>query len=277
MREEKFGIEEVGESYWIYKQRSPGDPVSGPLYSVLKWILEQLNLVNFEVDIDEDKEVVGITLGRDAIPTFPSEAAATKHAQSRFRAVNLAGVFAKAREEGVEPEFDGLSKTVTLNANEGAYDNTEFYYAFELVKVLGRIRKKTFILSAPPIRGKVPEKLIWYLGEATRCFLYGLHRACIALCRACLEEALSVKVKETKEGRVALSEYRKTHLKEGGLECLISVATNMGYLEDDIWLKQAHKVRTRGNDILHRETVKEENSNETLRALRGILEHLFSV
>jgi hypothetical protein len=70
--------------------------------------------------------------------------------------VNLAGVFAKAREEGVEPQFDGLSKKVTLNAKEGAYTNTELHYAFELVKVLGRIRKKTFILSAPPIRRKGP-------------------------------------------------------------------------------------------------------------------------
>jgi hypothetical protein len=140
----------------VYEQRSAGDPVSGPLYPVLKWILEQLNLVNFELDIDEDKEVVGITLGRDAIPTFSSKDAAIKHAQSRFWAVNLAGVFAKAREEGVEPQFDGLSKKVTLNAKEGAYTNTELHYAFELVKVLGRIRKKTFILSAPPIRRKGP-------------------------------------------------------------------------------------------------------------------------
>lgn len=85
-----------------------------------------------------------------------------------------------------------------------------------------------------------------------------------------------MKVKGTKEGALALSEYRQTHPEEGGLECLIAVASNMGYLEDDIWIKQAHKIRKKGNDILHRETVKEENSNETLLELRGILEHLFS-
>ena len=276
MRNVNFGMEEVGQSYWTYKQRSPGDPRSGPLYPVLKWIVEQLNLGNFEVAFDEDKEVVGITLGRDAIPKVSSKDAVLEHARSRFMTVSLAGAFAKAREEGVEPQFDGLSKKVTLNANEQAYTNTELHYAHELVNVLGRIRKKTFILSAPPIVGKVPEKLIWYLGEATRCFLYGLHRACIALCRACLEQALSVKVKGTKEGAVALIEYRQTHPKEGGLECLIAVSNNLGYLGDDIWINQADNIRERGNTILHRETVKEENSNETLRDLRGILEHLFS-
>jgi len=276
MRNVHFGMEEVGQSYWTFKQRSAGDPGSGPLYPVLKWILEQLNLDNFKVDIDERKEVVSIILGRDAIPKYSSEDAAIEHARIRFRAVEYAGLFAKAREEGVEPQFGGLAKHVTFNAKEGAYTNTELHYAHELVKVLGRIRKKTFILSAPPIVGKVPEKLIWYLGEATRCFLYGLHRACIALCRACLEEALSVKVKGTKEGTAALSEYRQTHPKEGGLECLIAVSRNIGYLEDDIWIKQADNIRKRGNAILHRETVKEENSNETLRDLRGILEHLFS-
>ena len=275
MRELTFGMEEVGQSYWTYKQRSPGDPGSGPLYPVLKWIVEQLNLGNFEVAFDEDKEVVGITLGRDAIPKVSSKDAALEHARSRFMTVSLAGAFAKAREEGVEPQFEGLSNKVTLSANEQAYTNTELHYALELVKVLGRFRKWTFIFSAPPILGKVPEKLIWYLGEATRCFLYGLHRACIALCRACLEEALSVKVKGTKEGMAALSEYRHAHPKRE-LECLIAVAHNMGYLEDDFWLKEAHKIRMRGNDILHRETVKEENSKETLLKLRGILEHLFS-
>jgi hypothetical protein len=276
MRNITFGMEEVGQSYWTYKQRSPGDPDSGPLYPVLNWIVEQLNLGNFEVAFDQDKEVVGITLGRDAIPKVSSKDVALKHARSRFMTMSLVAAFAKAREEGVEPQFDGLSKKVTNTATEQAKNNTELHYAHELVKVLERIRKWTFILSAPPIVGKVPEKLIWYLGEATRCFLYGLHRACIALCRACLEEALSVKVKGTKEGTATLSGYRQTHPKEGGLECLIAVANNMGYLEDDIWIKQAHKIRKRGNDILHSETVKEENSNETLRDLRGILEHLFS-
>ena len=85
-----------------------------------------------------------------------------------------------------------------------------------------------------------------------------------------------MKVKGTKEGALALSEYRQTHPEEGGLECLIAVASEMGYLEDDIWIKQADRIRKRGNAILHRETVKEENSNETLLELRGILEHLFS-
>src|SRR5271157_3658190 len=151
MRNVNFGMEEVGQSYWTYKQRSAGDPGSGPLYPVLNWILEQLNLDNFKVDIDEHKEVVGIILGRDAIPKFSSEDAAIEHARIRFRAVEYAGLFAKAREEGVEPQFGGLAKHVTFNAKEGAYTNTELHYAHELVKVLGRIRKKTFILSAPPI------------------------------------------------------------------------------------------------------------------------------
>ena len=100
MRRVNFGMEEVGQSYWIYKQRSAGDPGRGPLYPVLKWIVEQLNLGNFAMDVDDVNEVVGITLGRDAIPTFSSKDAALEHARSRFMIVSLAGAFAKAREEG---------------------------------------------------------------------------------------------------------------------------------------------------------------------------------
>ena len=275
MREEKFGVEWVGRGYWTYQQRSAGDPESGPLYPVLKWILEQLNLGNFDLDVDENKEVVGITLGRNAIPSITSEPSAVENARRRFLAVNLAGVFAKAREEGVEPQFDGLARQVALNAREGAYANAELHYALELAKVLGRIRKKTFVLSAPPIRGKVPEKIIWYLGEATRCFLYGLQRACIALCRACLEEALKVRVMASKEGTHSLRQYRQSHPGKGELECLMAVARAQGYLEDDIWFDQADAIRKEGNRILHRETVREENSDHTLRELRGVLEHLF--
>ena len=50
--------------------------------------------------------------------------------------MSIAGVLAKARERGVEPEHEELVEKAMRLVNENAKMNTEFHYAYELVDIL---------------------------------------------------------------------------------------------------------------------------------------------
>ena len=56
--------------------------------------------------------------------------------KKRPLAVSIAGVLAKARERGVEPEHEKLVEKAMRLVNENAKMNTEFHYAYEFVDIL---------------------------------------------------------------------------------------------------------------------------------------------
>ena len=288
MKQITVHVESYEPFHWAYLQRSAGDPYAN-LHLTLNWILEQLLLGNAQPQFEKDGEVVSLTIGKDAAPRYESSEECLGRAKERLRYLNIQGVLAKCREEGTEPKYRELVDELHLTATEGDYNRTEYHYGFQLVKVLERIRNLGFILSeiqengsvlfAPLIEGKSSHKTIWYLGEATRCYLYGLHRACIVLSRTCLEESLSVKL-TTETGRNALAKFAKECRDKkdnpGELESLIHVASSdLGYLDSDSF-ERADSIRKRGNAIAHRRTVKEEESREVLSDLRIILNCLFS-
>lgn len=256
----------------MYMQRSAGH--LDRIHDLLKWMLEQVCLGNCLPEVEENGDVVSLTMGRGAAPPSASAEESLNRAKQAVIRLGITGVLARYREEGIEPEYDQISRETNLLASQS--NQTQIHYAFEMVKVLERIGDLALTLSAPPIRGKVPEELPWYLGEATRCYLYGFHRGCLVLCRVCLEEALSTKVKSTKAGEECLRDYRQAHPKEGDLACFRNVAKTLGYLEDECWVNLAREISKEGDRVAHRRSVKEENSRKSLEQLRGLLEHLFS-
>jgi hypothetical protein len=191
---------------------------------------------------------------------------AIEHDQKRQTALDLARIFATARESGVEPKFSGLVNTVRNAATpEGAYKNTEFYYAFELVALLRRISEHTFLLDAPPILGQAPAETVEALGQATRCFLLGLTRPCMALCRLALQTILESRVSRDE----VLQEVTRTK-KTGELVALINVAARKGILRPDL-NKAAHEIRKKGNDAVHGPAPKEEEVWPLLIRMRQIV------
>lgn len=155
-----------------------------------------------------------------------------------------------------------LGQTVTRETTEWGRRNTEFHYAFELIKVLARLNKKTFNLVAPPISGIAPESVVSYLRASTRCWLYGFHGASVALSRACLEETLKVRLPSTQTGA-------------DSLEVLIETARRVGVL-DDYAVQLAHTIRRTGNKFLHGKAIDEKDSRNTLDAVRGVVEQVFT-
>jgi hypothetical protein len=100
----KFSMEEAEAGFWTYLQRSAGKLPREPLHKVLNWILEQLNLGNAEIELDSRGDVVSLAVGRGAAaePQHSAEDA-SERAQSRLRAVYLAGLLAQCRESGISP------------------------------------------------------------------------------------------------------------------------------------------------------------------------------
>ena len=159
-------------------------------------MVQQLNFEHFQVEDEEHGEILSLSIGRDAVLEDATRDDVIERSTKRLQALNLSGLFAQTREEGIEPEHVALAEKIT-SASRGepaALLNTEFYYAFELIDILKRIRERSFVLEAPPILGRASSLAVSLLGEATRCHLFGFNRACVALCRACLEKSLKDRV-----------------------------------------------------------------------------------
>jgi hypothetical protein len=145
--------------------------------------------------------------------------------------------------------------------------------------MLKRLRDVTFNFSAPGIHGRSPEEVVFYLREATRCFLYGLFEASVALCRACLEEALKAKLHATGQGIAALMKEPKktdTGKARGELDRLISAAASVQILDGAFTLSARH-IQNHGNTVMHhRPLLKEEEARLDLDDLRGVVDFLFA-
>jgi hypothetical protein len=260
-------IEVDGNEAWMFDERSCGELPDAPLHVVLRWALEQLHFGCWRLEPDDKGESVTLVLGRDAAIVLPEPVieSAIEHRRRRDLALNFAGLFAQYREQGIEPTFEEMAETARITASENAYMNTDFYYAFELAGILGRIRENTFLLRNVPLRGRLPERVSRLMGEATRAYMFRLNRSCVSLCRALLEAALSEQV-DTSE---LLQERFRT--KKGELECLVNLgvkALGGGALE------KAHAIRKTGNEAMHGTEPSDDAAWAVLLDTREILEQL---
>lgn len=131
----------------------------------------------------------------------------------------------------------------------------EIYYALVLAQLLGHVSKKLPKLEHLPILDNAPDNTKEYIAEATRCYLLKLNRACISLCRACLEDTLKSVLTKSMENEL------KQEVQRNGspMVSLIAVCTRHGVLknhEDD-----AHYIREAGNQILHLNVKKETDAD----------------
>ena len=232
----------VGQ-WWGTGDGSVGLQPETPLHETRRWIILQLHYGNSHPVLEDNGSPDTLIVGRGAAPESTGKDVAT-HLQRRSNAIQFAGLAAKARESGSEPKHLEMLETLRFLANENGVMYTDFYYALELTDVLANVRRRTFELVNLPLVGKASDDLIQLLREATKCHLFGLHKACVALCRATLERALSERLSET--DRAA---ERSSHPKRGDLENMINIA-GRGLLDRTL-ISFAHVVRTKGNAVMH--------------------------
>jgi hypothetical protein len=270
----KYRVEVIDEKVWCYVTPSCGDPADAPIHQILRWVLEQINFGNWRVTEDSSGRATSLTVGL-AASAAADELSVNELAdkvKTRLRSVNYAGIFARAREEGISPAGSDLAERVRMTATDAAYGNTETHYAFELLDLLEHIRASTFVFDSPPIHGKVAPEVVGLLREATRAYLLGLERSCVCICRALLEEALRGRVKQTE-----LLNERSTS-KRGELECFINVCERTGALDPRL-AKQAHAIRKAGNLALHAKRPSGRSKEDAWAVLldtRTIVEALYS-
>ena len=215
-------------------------------------------------------DVHTVVIGQRAAD-FETVEEAIEHAQRRSLAVNIAGLLATARERGVEPKYEGLTKKAKISATENFHMNTEFHYAYELVDILENISRHTFVFDAPPIVGRAKPQTLDLLQEATRCFLFGLHRACVAICRAVLEDSLAQRVPETS----LMEEKMQSSKEDGELTILINAAVRARVLPPEL-SSMAHGIRQEANKALHKSDRKVKNSWQIILDTRTIVEKVYT-
>jgi hypothetical protein len=267
-------IEVDDNGVWIFEVRSCGELPDAPLDDVLRWALQQLHFGCWRLETDDKGKNVTLVLGKDAAMVFPEPVVETaiEHKRRRDLALNFAGLFAQYREQGIEPAFEEMAETARVTASENAYMNTDFYYAFELAGILGRIRENTFLFRNLPLRGRLPEPVSRLMGEATRAYLFKLNRSCVSLCRALLEAALKERVDRTELLQAMLQD--RFGKKQGRLECLINLG--MRSLGRDV-LEKAHRIRMAGNDAMHDTEPSDDQAWAVLLDTREVLERLLTM
>ena len=232
---------------------------------LLSWILEQITLGHLSGKVDDDGEVVGLEIGHEVPTQAPSQKKAAEEAWNALNGVQFAGTFARARERGTDPASLSLVKEGWDAASPSAYRRMEIHYAQEFCQLLGRISKKLPSLELLPILGIAPDKTKDYLAEATRCHLLKLDRACVALCRACLEDALRSTLTEPMrtDWEEEIDKNRRNHADPSRFYALIVVCGRHGVLGD--LEPEAHRVRKRANETLHPEDGKEIQTSDLAR------------
>src|SRR5689334_9232074 len=111
MKESSFTIKIVDGRAWasFSSARAPGD---ARIPQVLRWMVEQLHLGNFETRVDDKGQLLDLLLGAAASPPIDDADldSVADSVKTRALAVNIAGLLAAAREEGVEPAHEQLAK-----------------------------------------------------------------------------------------------------------------------------------------------------------------------
>lgn len=182
MKEVTCTVEVVDGRLWSRLSTSQA-PGTARLHELLRWIIEQINFGNFDFAADPNGELTGLVLGAPASSRANDSTAeqVAEHIRDRMHAVNVAGIFAGSREQGVFPEYADLAEKVRSTVESGGRDNTDLHYALELVNALERISKVTFVFTSPPIRTHAGAGVVALLKEATRAYLFGLVRSCVAV------------------------------------------------------------------------------------------------
>ena len=121
-----------------------------------------------------------------------------------------------------------------------------------------------FLRLEPALVAEIPKRdIVLYLEQATRCYLYGLSQACVALSRAAVEIALDDKF------------VKHRVLPVGTMEMKIKHAQKSRFITEEAAIL-ADRVRIAGKTVLHKKPVTDEVARDTLDAARGALVRFYS-
>lgn len=151
----------------------------------------------------------------------------------------------------------------------------EDYYAYQFVDMLPQIVERAQALAALVVKNKPNNEIVLILREAFKSYIYGLHVACICICRCVLEQLLEESLKDRKNKLVSIGFYRRADGREKGkFEILIERALHEKIL-DSRGSVIAKRIVKRGNEAAHDGKASEREATKVLSDIQVLLRDYF--
>ena len=167
----------------------------------------------------------------------------------------------KSREMITDAKLRVVEQLVTASPDLIA-DFLDDYFTRQMVEAIPGYVGRTLQLSRLEAQ-QVPSQITnGYLREAVRTYILGLPQACVALCRAALEQAIKEKMG-----------YRPTRANVQ-MKQLLDEAETAGVLDHTV-RKMASQIAEKGNEVLHEKPTTLPEAFDVLVQLRGVLLHIY--
>ena len=143
---------DVDKGVWFHRGRfTPGHHPDRELAASLNWFLEQMLFEQFGMYADaQDGVVVGLNVGIDQPVATKEEGQvqeAEKRLQTKHMMMQLAGLVANSRIEGVEPRHEEVPSMIFRAFQDDAEVYTRYYFTLVLITALKRIDERIHSLS----------------------------------------------------------------------------------------------------------------------------------
>ena len=141
-------------------------------------------------------------------------------------------------------------------------------YAFEMLSKLNQVvaRSKQKAVQEVLLLKGVPERVDDYMAEAAACFRYGFNKACLAVCRAALEQILRWKIERDRDEKALQRNTSDDNRGQKSLYELIKDAQKWHYLDNQL-IREAHEIRMWGNGAVHDSKTKRDFRGKAEKAL----------
>ncbi len=170
---------------------------------------------------------------------------------------------ARQLEEFKMPSHPGGSLPAEVEDWYWKRTGDEFYARETVLHLPGMVKR--FSRLRPVLVGKLPDRqLTIYLGEATRCFVYGFFQGSIALSRAALEAGLNRHI-QLRLGLVPQMELKEKIAKAAQFKLISGGAADL-----------AQRVRMLANQVLHSKPASETLAFDALVGARGVLTEVYA-
>jgi hypothetical protein len=211
-----------------------------------------------------DNETLSEYLSRVAAdcPPIPELGGDPTHYKLLDQLEQIMDAMISARERIQAVDYSDAEQSISARNPRFLQEQFDYQYTRRLLADVPRIVERTLRLSGLVAAGRSPSrKMEVYVREATRCYIFGLWAACVALSRAAVEHAIRERVADQLVGsRKKLSE-------------MIEGARRFGVL-DRMQAELATRVKLSGDTVLHGGSVTDRDAWDTLVAARTLLEQL---
>lgn len=168
--------------------------------------------------------------------------------------------------------LDGLGPWLP-DANHKVY--LEDYYAYQFVDMLPQVVERAQGLAALVVKKNPTSEIVFILREAFKSYVYGLHVACICICRCVLEQLLEESLKDKKNKLVSIGFYRRA---DGGVKGKFEILIERALHEKIIDLPGsviAKRIVKRGNKAAHDGKASEREATKVLSDIQLLLRDYF--